>query len=258
MQLPMILAPLLGLVIGFLIGLTGLGGGALMTPALILLLRMEPVVAVGTDLVYASITKMAGSYQHIRLGNVNWRLVFYLALGSVPGALIGGVLLARLSHLPGVPVDAIIKHVLGGLLILVALVTLWRTYGRTPQEEQLELGEFRTRRGWVVLLGLVVGILVTLTSVGSGTIVAVFLLIWCSMSCSRLVGTDITHAVLLLSVASLSHLVQGHADLRYVGLLLVGSLPGVWVGALFTCRLPERAVKTVLAVLLLISGARLL
>ncbi|MGQ9731845.1 MAG: sulfite exporter TauE/SafE family protein [Candidatus Zipacnadales bacterium] len=254
----LILPPLLGFAIGFLVGLTGLGGGALMTPALILFLKMEPVTAVGTDLIYASITKLVGAYQHIRLGNVNWRLVFYLALGSLPGALVGAVLLARLHRIPGFSLDQVLRHLLGGLLILVALVTLWRTYGRTHDEDLQELREFALRCRWVVILGVAVGILVTFTSIGSGTIVTMFLLVWFSLSVPRLVGTDITHAVILLSVAGLSHVVQGTADLKLAGLLLLGSLPGVWIGALFTGRLPERAVKTVLATLLLLSGARLI
>jgi uncharacterized membrane protein YfcA len=259
MDLPVIVAaPLLGLVVGLLVGLTGLGGGALMTPALILLFKMEPVAAVGTDLIYASLTKMAGAYRHIRLGNVNWRLVFYLALGSIPGAIIGAVLLVQLNRIPNFDADQALKRLLGGLLVTVALVTLWKTYGRAKEEEDQELQEFTVRRRWVVVLGLVVGILVTLTSIGSGTIVTLFLLMWFSLSIPRLVGTDITHAVLLLSVAGLTHLFGGHADPKLAGLLLVGSLPGVWIGASLTGRLPERAVKTVLAALLLISGARLL
>jgi len=259
MDLPIyVAAPLLGLVVGFLVGLTGLGGGAVMTPALILILKMEPMVAVATDLIYASVTKMAGAYRHIRLGNVNWRLVLYLALGSIPGAMIGAVLLVQLGRIPGLQLDQILQRLLGGLLVMVALITLWKTYGRAKEEEDQELQEFTVRRRWVVLLGLVVGILVTLTSIGSGTIVTLFLLMWFSLSVPRLVGTDITHAVLLLSVAGLSHLLQGHADPKVAGLLLVGSLPGVWIGASLTGHLPERAVKTVLATLLLISGARLL
>jgi len=250
-------APILGLVIGFLVGLTGLGGGALMTPALILILGMEPLTAVGTDLVYASITKMLGAWQHVRQRNVNWQLVMLLACGSLPGAFCGTLLLAYFEHLH-LPVGHLLKPVLGVVLVAVALTTLWKTYGRADHPPPAEACEIRCRRRWIILLGFGVGVLVSLTSIGSGTIVTLFLIVWFAMSIPRVVGTDLTHAVILLSFAGLTHLAQGHADLRIAGLMLVGSLPGVWVGAQFTGRLPDRTVKTVLAALLLISGLRLL
>lgn len=252
----MIFAPLLGLAIGFLVGLTGMGGGALMTPALILVLGLPPHIAVGTDLVYASITKMLGAHQHIRMGNVNWRLVILLAIGSLPGSCAGTLIMAYLDRLH-LPVDNILKHLLGMILIAVALTTLWKTYGRQP-EPPAEACEINLRRRFIVGLGFVVGLLVSLTSIGSGTIVALFLLVCFTMSIPRIVGTDLTHAVILLTFAGLTHLAQGHANLPVAGLLLVGSLPGVVIGARFTGRIPEPAVKTVLAVLLIVSGIRLL
>jgi uncharacterized protein len=248
--------PLLGLVIGFLVGLTGLGGGALMTPALILLVHLEPRVAVGTDLIYASLTKMLGSWQHIRLGNVNWQLVLFLALGSVPGAFVGTLLLIHLDNLH-LPVNALLQRLLGFVLVLVALTTLWKTHGRKP-EPSVEVAEIKTRRRWVIVVGFVVGLLVSLTSIGSGTIVTLFLLLCFSLSVPRIVGTDLTHAVVLLTFAGLTHFMQGQADLHVAGLMLVGSLPGVLLGTHFTGRLPEPAVKTALAALLLFSGLRLL
>ncbi|NPV49323.1 MAG: sulfite exporter TauE/SafE family protein [Armatimonadetes bacterium] len=251
------LAPLLGLVIGFLVGLTGLGGGALMTPALIIFLRLPPLVAVGTDLIYASVTKLVGCYQHVRLGNVNWHVVLYLSLGSLPGAFVGTLAMGYLSHMPGISLDLVLERLLGVVLTSVALLTLWRTYGRShpvPEEER----ELVLRRRWMVLLGLLVGILVALTSIGSGTVVTLFLLVCFTMSVPRVVGTDLAHAVVLLSFAGASHFFQGNVNLRLVGLLLAGSVPGVLIGAHFTGRLPERAVKTVLACLLLATGVRLI
>lgn len=251
-----LVAPLLGLAIGVLVGMTGMGGGALMTPALILLLGLEPRIAVGTDLVYASLTKMLGSHQHIRMGNVNWRLVMLLSCGSIPGAFAGTLIMAYLDHLH-LPVDDILKRLLGMILIAVALTTLWKTYGRQP-EPPAEAREINLRRRWIVALGFLVGVLVSLTSIGSGTIVALFLLICFTMSIPRIVGTDLMHAVVLLTFAGLTHLASGAANLPVAGLLLVGSLPGVVVGSRLTGRLPEATVKTVLAALLIVSGIRLL
>lgn len=253
----LLLAPALGLVIGFLVGLTGLGGGALMTPALIIVLRLPPLVAVGTDLIYASVTKLVGCYQHVRLGNVNWHVVLYLALGSIPGAFVGTVAMGYLTQVPGISLDLLLERLLGVVLTSVALLTLWRTYGRScavPEEEQ----ELVLRRRWMTLLGLLVGVLVALTSIGSGTVVTLFLLVCFTMSVPRIVGTDLAHAVILLSFAGASHFFQGNVNLRLVGMLLAGSVPGVLIGARFTGRLPERVVKTVLACLLLVTGIRLL
>ncbi|HJN14822.1 MAG TPA: sulfite exporter TauE/SafE family protein, partial [Armatimonadota bacterium] len=213
-------APLLGLTIGFLVGMTGLGGGALMTPALILILKMEPIAAIGTDLIYASITKFVGAVKHIRLGNVRWRIVKYLSYGSIPGALVGSYLVSRVELDATPMLEVRIQQLLGVMLILVAAIIVWRAFRAGPVEGAEERKDFVGRRHWVVLLGVLVGMLVSLTSVGSGAIVMAALLLWFPLGTSSLVGTDIVHAVVLLGVAGLSHLIQGHADLRVSGLLL--------------------------------------
>jgi uncharacterized protein len=250
---------LLGLSVGFLIGLTGMGGGALMTPALILFGLARPALAVGTDLVWNALTKGVGSIVHIRQSTVDNRIVKRLALGSIPGALIGIALLAYLRHRGMKSEDKLVVWVLGVALICVALGLFIRTvFGAklpTPGQEGLSRGP-----AWITtVVGLVVGFLVSITSVGSGSlIVASLVFIYPTTPLKRLVGSDIFHALFLVGVAAVGHMGLGTIDLKLLGGLLIGSVPGVWIGSRLSAIFPEKVLRPVLATTLLYLGLKLI
>ncbi len=255
-------AATLGLLVGFLIGLTGMGGGALMTPLLVWTGSASPIVAVGTDLVWNALTKTVGAVVHHRHNNVNLRLVWRLASGSVPGALLGLYLLGLIKQSARADtLDHFILRLLGGALILVAAGIISKgliqrhlpsVVARTVNDENLT--------GWrVPVLGFVVGVLVTLTSVGSGSlIVTVLLLLFPAERLSRLVGSDVFHGVLMVGVAAIGHWRLGDVDLRLVTGLLLGSIPGVWLGSLTASRIPEGALRPAVAALLFVTGLKLI
>lgn len=254
-------AAFVGLGVGFLIGLTGMGGGAMMTPLLLWTGWAAPSVAVGTDLVWNALTKTVGATVHYRHKNVNLKLVGRLALGSVPGALLGLYILAVLKKSAGVHyVDQLIVHLLGGTLMVVAVAIIFKGYIRTwwpaaasrsATDENLE--------GWQVpLLGFVVGVLVSFTSVGSGSlIVTTLLLLFPGERLSRLVGSDVFHGVVIVGVAALGHWRLGDVNLPLVAGLLSGSIPGVWLGSFIASRIPESALRPAVATLLFVTGAKL-
>jgi len=250
---------LLGLFVGFLIGLTGMGGGALMTPALILFRLARPTLAVGTDLVWNALTKGVGSIVHIRQSTVDHTIVKRLALGSIPGALAGIGLLAYLRHQGIRSEDHLVVLVLGAALISVAFGLYIRTvFGAKlpmPGQEGLSRGPW-----WITsIVGLVVGFLVSITSVGSGSlIVASLVFIYPTTPLKRLVGSDIFHALFLVGVAAVGHLGLGSIDIRLLAGLLLGSVPGVWLGSRLSAVFPERILRPVLATTLLYLGLRLI
>jgi len=246
-----------GFLVGLLVGATGVGGGSLMTPLLVLLMGVAPATAVGTDLLYASITKVGGAWAHGRRQNIDWRICGWLALGSLPAA---GATLAVLATLS---VDAnhyanVLKQCLGVALVLSAIALLLRD----------RLHEFALKRSAgvpiqrspvaTVVTGAVVGALVTATSVGAGALgVAALLFLYPKFAAARIVGTDIAHAVPLTLVAGLGHASLGGVDLHLLGNLLVGSLPGVYVGSHLSRALPERALRVLLASVLILVASRL-
>lgn len=254
-------AALVGMLVGFLIGLTGMGGGAMMTPLLLWTGWAAPTVAVGTDLVWNALTKTVGAAVHYRHRNVNLKLVWKLATGSIPGALVGLYLLNTLKKSAGVQyVDHLIVRLLGGTLIVVAVAIIFKGYiktllpaagARSATEENL--------RGWnVPLLGFVVGVVLSFTSVGSGSlIVTVLLLMFPGEQLKRLVGSDVFHGVLLVGVAALGHWRLGDVNLLLVAGLLLGSVPGVWLGSLVANRIPESALRPAVAGLLFVTGVKL-
>jgi uncharacterized protein len=232
----------------------------MMTPLLLWTGWAAPTVAVGTDLVWNALTKTVGAAVHYRHKNVNLRLVWKLATGSVPGALLGLYLLDRLKKSAGVEyVDHLIVRLLGGTLILVAVGIIFRGYLRQwmPQAERSATKE--SLKGWQVpLLGFVVGLLVSLTSVGSGSlIVTTLLLMFPGERLNPLVGSDVFHGVLLVGVAALGHWHLGDVNLRLVSGLLLGSIPGVWLGSLIASRIPEGALRPAVATLLFVTGVKL-
>ncbi|MBX5435872.1 MAG: sulfite exporter TauE/SafE family protein [Alicyclobacillaceae bacterium] len=248
-----------GFVVGVLIGLTGMGGGTVMTPLMIFVFHMHPALAVGTDLVYSSLTKMAGAIQHIRQRTVDFRALKFLAIGTVPGALGGSLLVGLLErHLPMQHFNTVVGRALGAVYILVIASMVWRWWAARRGGRRKPEGAVPLPRLGLVALGLVAGFLVGLTSVGSGTLyIAVLALIY-PIASARMVGTDIVVGVLVTGVAGLTHMAFGNVDLRMVLSLLVGSIPGILLGSKVTVRLPEPAVRVGLMAMLCWSSWNLL
>lgn len=250
------IVPATGFIVGILIGLTGMGGGALMTPFLILVLGTRPVVAVGTDLVYGSVTKIVGAFLHWRHGTVDLPLVKRLALGSVPGGL-AAVAAVRLLPESGVDADAAVRRALGAVLIVVAATLLSRVVGIRPPRWSAQWQARLQGRGTIVA-GAVVGALVGFTSVGSGSLLVPFLVGVFSLTPARVVGTDVFHAAILVTVTAAGHAQGGTVNWGIVAGLLVGSIPGVALGSWLAPRMPAPALRLGIAVLLLLTGIGLL
>ncbi len=241
-----------GFVVGTLVGLTGVGGGALMTPVLVVGFGIPPLVAVGTDLVFAALTKALGVVAHARRAAVDWRIVGLMALGSLPASLTTIQWLARWQA-EGLDVGRWVEGWLGLALLLTAAALLWR---RAPVAgSTVVLG--RRRAAATVLAGGVLGVLVTLTSVGAGALGVVVLgLLFPALSTPRLVGTDLAHAVPLAAVAGFGHWQLGSVDGALLTALLLGSLPGIWLGARLAHGLSERITRPLLASLLVVIGLK--
>ena len=249
-----------GFVVGFIVGMTGVGGGSLMTPLLVLAFGVNPATAVGTDLLYASITKSAGVWVHWKRGNVDWKLVGLLAAGSLPAALLCIVLL-RVMDVQSARVSGIITGSLGVALILTALSLLFKDrLQQLASRKAIAAESWRQRHlgAVTVATGAVLGTLVTLSSVGAGALgVTALLFLFPLLPAARIVGSDIAHAVPLTAVAGLGHLSMGTVDLALLGSLLVGSLPGIYLGSHASSRVPERFLRPALAAMLVIVGGKL-
>jgi hypothetical protein len=248
---------LTGFLIGVLVGFTGMGGGSLMTPALVLLFDFSVITAVGTDILHGAIFKTVGSVRHRQLGHVLVRLTFWLALGSVPASIAGVYLIEVLQRVYGDDVDEIASTILGVALVLGACLLVARTFlhRREPVRGPYHL----TNRDRLVafLTGLVGGFILGLTSVGSGTFFGLMLLMLFPLTAPKIVGTDIFHAAILLWAAGLAHLAASNVDLHAVLWLSFGSIPGILIGSQLTVKLPERAVRLSLAAVLTLAGLRL-
>jgi uncharacterized membrane protein YfcA len=243
---------LFGFGVGILVGTTGMGGGSLMTPLLILVFGIKPVVAVGTDLAYAAITKTAGGFLHFRKGTVQTNLAFWLAAGSCPGAILGVILLDRLG------LDDILLPLIAGALFLTGALVLFRALMSNGDNERDEVVLETRHKVAAVVLGASVGFVLGLASAGSGTLIAVGLIIGFRLAPRKVVGTDVFHAAILLWVAAIAHLFSGNVDLLLTATILIGSLPGVWLGTHLATRLPERGLRPALGVVLLSAGLALL
>ncbi len=249
-----------GLLVGFVVGVTGMGGGALMTPLLVLLFGISPAVAVGTDLVYASITKTGGAWVHSRKNNVDWKLVGWLAAGSVPTAALTALALILLD-LRDERLATLISGVLGVALLLTAMAILLRepllklARARKPSDGESE----RPMVLATVVTGALLGVLVTISSVGAGAIGMVALLwLYPRVPTVKLVGVDIAHAVPLTAVAGIGHFYMGTVDFVLLGSLLLGSLPGIYIGSQVSSIFPDRFLRSALAFVLLLVGGRLI
>jgi uncharacterized protein len=250
---------ILGFVVGFLVGLTGMGGGAMMTPLLLWSGWATPMVAIGTDLVWNALTKLVGATVHYRRNNVDLRLVWRLACGSIPGAIVGMFLLTLLKRSASTEVvDHVIVRLLGGTLIVVALSMIVRGFVRHPVGGPILVAQNRLRTWQVPLVGFVVGILVSVTSVGSGSlIVATLCMMFPRERLNKLVGSDVFHGMLLVGVAAFGHWHLGDVNAPLVSGLLMGSVPGVWLGSSIASRIPEGALRPAVATLLLVTGVKL-
>jgi uncharacterized protein len=252
-----LLAILSGFAVGAIVGMTGVGGGSLMTPLLIGVFRLHPALAIGTDLWFAALTKTGGALAHMRHGHVDWRITRLLLAGSLPAALatIG------LMHASGVTKAwaSALTWSLGIALLLTALVVFYRQ-AWTALGIRLErwLPE-RRKPSLTVASGAALGVLVTLSSIGAGALGAtLILLLYPRLGAHRLVGTDIAHAVPLTLVAGIGHATLGHVDWVLLGTLLVGSLPGIWLGAQLTRRMPEGLVRGLLCLSLVTAGVKVI
>lgn len=247
-----------GLLVGFLVGMTGVGGGSLMTPLLIFVFGVVPAVAVGTDLLFAAITKVGGIWSHGRQGTVEWRIVGHLAMGSVPMAVLTVLILNQLDVEQG-KMDFLVTSGLGIALVLTSLAIFFRRnmqrFGR--QVKTMIPSWSRLRMPVTVLAGALLGVLVPLTSVGAGALGAAMLLfLYPSLPTVKIVGTDIAHAVPLTAVAGMGHAHLGTVDLSLLGMLLLGSLPGIYLGSHLSTAVPDKLMRPLLASALLLIGCK--
>ena len=253
------LLPLSGFAVGLLVGLTGVGGGSLMTPLLVLLFGFKPATAVGTDLLYAAITKSGGSWVHHRHDNIDWAITGRLALGSVPAAALTLLVLAQLG-VQGHGATGLISVVLGFALLLTAASLFFRQRLLDLARRRPASADFQKHIApLTVLVGAVLGVLVTISSVGAGALgVTALTFLYPELATRRIVGSDIAHAVPLTLVAGLGHWWLGTVDVVLLVSLLIGSLPGIALGAHFAARVPERALRSLLASVLLLVGSKLI
>jgi uncharacterized membrane protein YfcA len=250
-----ILPVFVGLAVGFLIGLTGMGGGALMTPFLLIVMKLDPVLAVGTDLTFAAITKVVGSIQHRREKNVSLRRVFWMACGSVPASFLGAQFILR-QRGNSTLTEKTLPTILGVTLILVSLIILARVFRLLGPREYIEI---IWPEPWsLILIGIVGGLLVGMTSIGGGTVIMALLLIFFSIPLNLMVGIDVVHGALLTVITSMNYVFAGQTDWSLVGLLLIGSLPGAWLGAIAINRIDLRIVRGILALVVIGAGIDLL
>ena len=249
---------LTGLLIGSIVGLTGMGGGSLMTPILVIVFGFKPTYAVGTDIVHGAIFKSFGAIRHRRLGTVHARLTLWMFLGSGPLSLAGVGVAALIKHQYGETAQSIEGYAVGGALVAGGLGFLAKSFiKRGVQSSTAPLILSRRDKIIAVIIGAVFGFVVGLTSVGSGTFFGLVMVLVYPLTMSKIVGTDIFHAAALLWVAGIGHLVGGNVDLHATAWLLTGSIPGVLISSRFTVRVPEVLLRVALGTILLLSGLKL-
>ncbi len=247
---------MMGFIIGGLVGVTGIGGAALLTPFL-LTLGISPSVAVGTDLVYNSITKMFGISQHWKQKTINFKLVKYLAMGSLPSAIIAVIIIHFLPIFHDNR-EGIIKYILGYVLILAAISIFIKTFFYNESTQSFfQKQTMVQKKNLTILIGAILGFIVGLTSVGSGSLFAIAMIYLYRLKPSELVGTDITHAFLLVTVASILNMNLGNVDYLLLIHLLIGSIPGVILGSKFSTKIPVKPLQIFLAIIIGVSGLKL-
>jgi uncharacterized membrane protein YfcA len=248
---------LAGLLVGFVVGLTGMGGGALMTPILVLIFGIEPLAAVSSDIVASLIMKPVGGFVHWRHGTVDRKLVMWLTLGSVPSAFCGVLLLKKLGA--GGSVQDVVRLALGGALLVISAGLAVRPMLKRNRDLSPSSSPIAVRPLPTLLIGVMGGLVVGLASVGSGSLIIVSLLIlYPSIRLADLVGTDLVQAVPLIASAAIGHLLFGDFRLSITASILIGSLPGVYLGARCSSRASDRVIRPALAIVLLSSSLKLL
>jgi len=247
---------LFGLGIGVLVGMTGMGGGSLMTPLLILIFGVQPTTAIGTDIVYSAVTKTVGGWRHFRMSTVNMELVKWLSFGSVPAAVGGVALVSILADRVGEDrLDSLVYAMLGGTLLMVGIITLARALILRKLIDERDRFEIERRhKVAAVVIGATTGFVIGITSAGSGTVIAILLIAVYRLAPKKVVGTDVFHAAILLWAAGIAHIVGGNVDFVLAGNILIGSIPGVIVGAALSDKAPQGFIRTALGVVLIGSG----
>lgn len=250
-----------GFVVGFVVGVTGVGGGSMMTPLLVLAFGVAPATAVGTDLLYASLTKTLGGWVHGRRGTVDWKVFGLLALGSLP-ATVATIALLKYLALDERALRSLVTSVLSVALLMTAAALLLKDWikklARRKDGTVYEL-HHRYLPAATIVTGVVVGALVTVSSIGAGVLGTVALLfLYPRMSAVKVVGTDIVHAVPLTALAGMGHMALGTVDMVLLASLLLGSLPGVYIGSHLSAKVPEKVLRPVLATMLLVIGGKLM
>jgi uncharacterized membrane protein YfcA len=252
-----------GLAVGILVGLTGMGAGSLMTPILITVFGIPPTTAVGSDLIYAAITKMFGAARHHQLKNVNKELGLWMGAGSVPAAIVGVFTLYEIFPRVGLDVNSVLLNLIGFVLVVVGITVAVRTFitiprlwdaGKLPTDGPLN----RRHKILALCIGVVFGFILGLTSVGSGVFFGIALVTLFPLAARRVVGTDLFHAMLVTVAAGLATVAFGKPNYSVVGSILIGSIPGILIGSHFTARAPERALRGAIAVVLAASGLKTL
>lgn len=247
-----------GFAVGAIVGLTGVGGGSLMTPLLVLLFGVHPATAVGTDLLYAALTKAGGTVAHGRKGHIDWQVTGRLAAGSIPAAALTIWVLSMLPEGSNA-IGKIVSHGLGFALLLTAIAIL---FGRKLREYASRHDDSPLRQRHLahitIAVGALLGVLVTISSVGAGALgVAALFFLYPKLSPVRIVGSDVAHAVPLTLVAGLGHWLLGSVDWALLGALLLGSLPGIWIGSHLSAKVPEHILRRILASMLVLIGSKL-
>ncbi|EPP9771382.1 sulfite exporter TauE/SafE family protein [Acinetobacter baumannii] len=254
---------LAGMLVGFCVGITGVGGGSLMTPILIGLFRIEPHIAIGTDLLYAAISKFCGSMVHAKKLNIVWPIVLWLAVGSIPASFgTAWVLEHYLSQ--STHYKAVLTMVLGFMLTLTGVSIIFRTRiekffnkFRNKENTQTENEQFavQNKRTYIVIMGIILGVFVTLSSVGAGAFgIMALVIMFPNLPMIRIIGSDVVHAVLLTLVAGLGHMSAGNVDFVLLMWLLVGSIPAIIIGTLISSCMPERLIRKILGITLFALG----
>lgn len=245
-----------GLGIGVLVGMTGMGGGSLMTPLLILIFGIQPTTAIGTDIFYSAVTKTVGGWRHFRMKTVNMELVKWLSFGSVPAAVLGVAIVSVLQdHIGEDRLDSLVYAVLGGTLLMVGVITLTRAL--ILRDLVVERDRFEVERRHkvaAVLIGATTGFVIGITSAGSGTVIAILLIAVYRLAPKKVVGTDVFHAAILLWAAGIAHWIGGNVDFTLAANILIGSIPGVVIGAALSDRAPQGFIRTALGLVLVGSG----
>jgi uncharacterized membrane protein YfcA len=251
---------LFGLGVGCLVGLTGMGGGSLMTPLLIVVFGIKPITAVGTDLAYGAVTKTVGGWRFLRHGTVDMGLSTWMAFGSVPAAVGGVYVLEAIKRAYGSQFDDVMLTAVASALLFTGLAVMARSmFLPALIDKEKDRVVMTTRnKALAVLLGVVVGFILGVTSAGSGSLIAVGLILLFRLAPKEVVATDVFHAAILLWAAALAHIVAGNVDWVLMVNILLGSLPGVWLGAHLVTKIDVRTLRTALAIVLLGGGLGLL